>query len=131
MTQRERQLLESQFYDPATATDILFKYWTLKEAYTKALGMGMGFDFSRVEYRIADGGMGQDRIAVDNVVLQGWSFRGFSFRDGLDHYVGMVAQPVDDREAVVSWSNLGEGGCDWIEQMDAVSLLLRAKPIDL
>ncbi|KLO15657.1 hypothetical protein SCHPADRAFT_812906, partial [Schizopora paradoxa] len=30
----------------------LFIIWTLKEAYTKALGLGMGFDFRRIECRI-------------------------------------------------------------------------------
>ncbi|TIA71416.1 hypothetical protein E3P91_02606 [Wallemia ichthyophaga] len=29
----------------------LLSLWTLKEAYTKALGFGLGFDFSRVAYR--------------------------------------------------------------------------------
>ena len=28
----------------------LFLLWTLKESYTKALGLGLGFDFKRIEY---------------------------------------------------------------------------------
>ncbi|PIL36816.1 hypothetical protein GSI_00506 [Ganoderma sinense ZZ0214-1] len=41
--------------------------WTLKEAYTKALGLGMGFDFSRIEYDVPN-----DVVRIDGVAPRGW-----------------------------------------------------------
>jgi phosphopantetheinyl transferase (holo-ACP synthase) len=38
----------------AEALRRLYDLWTHKEAYTKALGLGLGFDFARLELRLGD-----------------------------------------------------------------------------
>jgi hypothetical protein len=45
----------------------LFLLWTLKESYTKALGLGLGFDFKRVEYDCE-----RDLFRVDKRPVRGW-----------------------------------------------------------
>ena len=66
--------------------------WTLKEAYTKALGLGMGFDFSRIEYDVPN-----DNVKIDGCVPHGWDFTRFEFSRGItgvreEVYVGVVAR---------------------------------------
>lgn len=66
-----------------------FLIWTLKEAYTKALGIGLGFDFKRIEYDNA-----YDHIKVDGEVLKGWEFQVFELpndRGEAGGYIGVVA----------------------------------------
>ncbi|KAI9067617.1 hypothetical protein FKP32DRAFT_1620097 [Trametes sanguinea] len=69
-----------------------FLIWTLKEAYTKALGLGLGFDFSRIEYDVPN-----DVVRIDGQVPRGWEFIRFelqnSVKDGhVENYVGVAAQ---------------------------------------
>lgn len=47
--------------------------WTVKEAYTKALGIGLGFDFNRVQYDVLN-----NRLTVDGIILRGWQFVAFN-----------------------------------------------------
>jgi 4'-phosphopantetheinyl transferase len=70
-----------------------FMIWTMKEAYTKALGLGLGFDFSRLDYDIPN-----SVLKVNGSVPDGWEFTTFelSSESSLDStrevYVGVVAQ---------------------------------------
>ncbi|KAG2137991.1 hypothetical protein DEU56DRAFT_945754 [Suillus clintonianus] len=41
--------------------------WTLKEAYTKALGIGLGFDFRRIEYDVVE-----EKVTVNGEPARGW-----------------------------------------------------------
>lgn len=63
--------------DPAIDTQEglrrVFLLWTLKEAYTKALGQGLGFDFRRIEYNIEG-----NELRVDSEPLRGWEFVAFT-----------------------------------------------------
>jgi len=43
--------------------------WTIKEAYIKAIGLGLGFDPSRIEYD-----MRANTVAVDGAVATDWRF---------------------------------------------------------
>ncbi|KAI9510442.1 4'-phosphopantetheinyl transferase superfamily [Russula earlei] len=43
--------------------------WTIKEAYIKAIGLGLGFEPSRIEYN-----MQPNTVAVDGEVATGWRF---------------------------------------------------------
>ena len=47
----------------------MFKIWTLKEAYTKALGQGLGFDFRRVQYNEV-----LSEVKIDGQDPDGWEF---------------------------------------------------------
>jgi len=132
LTQRERLYLASRLGDRTAATQILYKYWTVKEAYTKVLGLGVGFDFSRVEYSIASSGIGEDRVFVDGTVLRGWEFRGFTFVEGRTHFIGMVAMRRGEDDTTISWTDLDgptTSGCEWLDHVDFMDLMRRAKPI--
>ncbi|KAG9008903.1 copper chaperone of lysine biosynthesis protein [Tulasnella sp. JGI-2019a] len=126
LTQRERLHLAS-LRDPSGAAEGLFKYWTLKEAYTKALGFGLGLDFSRIEYNVDHTGIvdGGD-VLVDGAPLSGWEFHGFHFTKGPDRYLGMVAKSTSQSGVKVSWTDLS--GCDWAEEVSALDILGRAIP---
>jgi 4'-phosphopantetheinyl transferase len=64
-----------------------FWIWTLKEAYTKALGLGLGFDFRRVEFDVEN-----NFVRVDKEIPAGWRFSKFIITDDEDLYVGVVAE---------------------------------------
>ena len=53
----------------------LYLVWTLKEAYTKALGLGLGFDFKRIEVDVR-----ANRISVDGTAPIGWEFTAFNLK---------------------------------------------------
>ena len=48
---REREALES--CPPEHREEVLFRFWTLKESYAKALGVGLGMDFTKVDFSLA------------------------------------------------------------------------------
>jgi 4'-phosphopantetheinyl transferase len=81
--------------DSATAIRYIFLLWTLKEAYTKALGLGLGFDFKRIEYDILQG-----RVSVDGRPATGWEFLLFVVhtQGGTDVYQGAIARCVGGEE---------------------------------
>ncbi|KAI1792852.1 hypothetical protein LXA43DRAFT_1003505 [Ganoderma leucocontextum] len=98
--------------------------WTLKEAYTKALGLGMGFDFSRIEYDVPN-----DVVRIDGVVPRGWRFTRFELRnevkgDQIEEYVGVVARFVEEGDAeckVVAASTP-----QWLKVYDAAQFMKMA-----
>ena len=64
----------------------VFALWTLKEAYAKALGEGIRFDFQRIELRFQGGsGIGWLSCGVDAFVdderLVDWTLRPFELPD--------------------------------------------------
>jgi hypothetical protein len=64
----------------------------VKETYTKALGLGMGFDFGRIEFNYLT-----DEVKVDGEMLRGWEFHLFSFEiveGGTELYEGVAARCV-------------------------------------
>lgn len=89
-----------------------FWMWTLKEAYTKALGLGLGFDFSRIEFDVVN-----RTVRVDGAVPEGWAFRMFVIADGQDIYEGVVAQYVGEGPTTV----VHEETNDWLTVQDAVT----------
>ncbi|KAF8592542.1 hypothetical protein K439DRAFT_1656010 [Ramaria rubella] len=81
--------------DDTCAVRYIFLLWTLKEAYTKALGLGLGFEFKRVEYNIA-----QSCVSVDGRPALGWRFIMFTMQSQgtTDIYQGAVAKWVGGEE---------------------------------
>jgi len=88
LTQTERHSLNIEV-PPSEQLRRFFWIWTLKEAYTKALGLGLGFDFRRVEFDVVN-----LIVRVDGQIPQGWHFSMFVIEDGEDFYQGVVAEYV-------------------------------------
>lgn len=95
----------------------------MKEAYTKALGLGLGFDFKRIEYDVPN-----DVVRIDGVRPVGWEFVRFEVKRGeAETYVGVVARYVGVQDK-------GEGECvvknklpgDWLKLYDAAEFVQRA-----
>ncbi|KAG0705444.1 hypothetical protein DFH29DRAFT_278382 [Suillus ampliporus] len=90
--------------------------WTLKEAYTKALGIGLGFDFRRIEYDVLE-----EKVTIDGELARGWQFLKFEVPQSGPKYVGFAAKFIGGRETSIS--DLSEG-C--LVCYDAVSFVNRA-----
>ena len=86
--------------------------WTLKEAYTKALGLGLGFDFRRVEFDVVN-----LIVRVDGQIPQGWHFSMFIIEDGEDFYQGVVAEHVGGTSTKVVNESMKP---NWLTIHDAV-----------
>lgn len=102
--------------------------WTLKEAYTKALGLGLGFDFQRVEYDVI-----HDTVRIDGGVPNGWEFVRFEVdvtEDGKQNqYVGVACRYIGeevsrgiDSECIVEKGEAGE----WLQVFEADEFVPRA-----
>jgi len=95
-----------------------FWMWTLKEAYTKALGLGLGFDFRRVEFDVID-----KIVRVDGKTPEGWRFSRFIVQDEEDLYQGVVAEWIGNIPTEV----LDEiDKPEWLKIYDAVSFTEKA-----
>lgn len=123
LTPLERNILLLPSLQETEALRRFYLIWTLKEAYTKALGLGLGFDFSRIEYDVH-----RNRVRIDGVVPQGWRFVRFqlahSRSTGQDVYVGVAAEYTGGEQdgCVVE-----EGQPDaWLKVDDAVTFLEKA-----
>jgi len=88
-----------------------FWMWTLKEAYTKALGLGLGFDFRRVEFDVVN-----RIVRVDGQIPQGWRFSMFVIEDGEDLYQGVVAEQLGGTSTEVVNESMKP---DWLTIHDA------------
>jgi 4'-phosphopantetheinyl transferase len=89
LTGAEKRLVSSDVPENV-ALDRFYLIWTIKEAYTKAIGLGLGFDPSRIEYDIS-----ANNVAVDGVIASDWLFEtsqvtvdGEVYRVTVAHFVG-------------------------------------------
>jgi 4'-phosphopantetheinyl transferase len=79
---------------PAAASARLrgfFRVWTLKEAYTKALGAGVGFDFARLDL---DLGATTPVLRVDGALVVGWALAAWEVNVRGETYMGALARFV-------------------------------------
>jgi len=95
LTETERRSLTIEV-PPSERLQHFFWIWTLKEAYTKALGLGLGFDFRRVEFDVVN-----RIVRVDGQIPQGWHFSMFTIKDGEDLYQGVVAEQLGGKTTEV------------------------------
>ena len=100
-----------------------FLIWTLKEAYTKALGLGLGFDFKRIEYDVLN-----DVVRIDGVSPGDWKFVRFHIHNSVDSrddetYVGVVAQYAGDSNIQGECKVEERSAGPWLRVLDAADLL--------
>ena len=95
----------------------------MKEAYTKALGLGLGFDFSRIEYNVT-----RETLTIDGETPLGWQIIKFEIqneRDGeKEAYQGVAARFTGGDVTAISANDSKEG--NWLFHYDAVAFVTRA-----
>jgi len=108
LTGGEKRLVSSDVPENV-ALDRFYLIWTIKEAYTKAIGLGLGFDPSRIEYNIST-----NTVAVDGVVASDWLFEtsqvtvdGEAYRVTVAQFVGKghgtgIVVPLSQSQIVCS-----------------------------
>ncbi|KAJ7507540.1 hypothetical protein B0H11DRAFT_2153209 [Mycena galericulata] len=117
LTALEHRLISSAV-NQEQGLERFFWMWTAKEAYTKALGLGLGFDFRRVEFDPS-----LDVLRVDDAVPKGWQLSKFKVVQDTDVYQGVVAEFVGgDEGLVVSESRSPE----WLTILDASGFIQKA-----
>jgi len=69
LTQDEKRFLSGDDVPENEAISRFYLIWTIKEAYTKAIGQGLGFNLQRIEYNVAT-----KMVTVDCVAATEWRF---------------------------------------------------------
>lgn len=82
--------------------------WTIKEAYTKAIGLGFGFDLRRIEYDVST-----NMVAVDGVVAADWHFGTSQVAVDEEEYRLTVAQFVGKGNGTGTVVSLAQGQIVW------------------
>ncbi|KZT32125.1 hypothetical protein SISSUDRAFT_1055950 [Sistotremastrum suecicum HHB10207 ss-3] len=115
LSRNERDYLASSPEDPLHA---IFLLWTLKEAYTKSLGLGLGFDFSRIDYDFQ-----AKQIKIDGEVTKGWVFYVFTLNelDGSRYQCALVRGADSSKPSVMHHSGPGIRTLDVITLIDRLS----------
>ena len=91
----------------------------MKEAYTKALGLGLGFDFRRIEYNPQT-----DNLTVDGKIPKGWQLIKFEINHQRDTYYGVAAKFVSGEESHILPRD--SQSADWLVHYDAASFVSQA-----
>ena len=99
-----------------------FLIWTLKEAYSKALGSGMSMDFKEIEYDVP-----RDVVRIQGRRPIGWKFVRTEIERGKDKYVVVVVKYIGEQdhardECFVERRPPG----DWLKVWDAAEVMRRA-----
>ncbi|CEL58141.1 L-aminoadipate-semialdehyde dehydrogenase-phosphopantetheinyl transferase OS=Mus musculus GN=Aasdhppt PE=2 SV=1 [Rhizoctonia solani AG-1 IB] len=111
LTAREKEALDPRVGNEATRLLRLYRMWTVKEAYTKALGEGLGYDFARIEYDVLEG-----TVTVDGKPPSGWEIVSFLVRRIADTYVISTARRVgEEGTAMLHLEDAPKGLVEFIE----------------
>lgn len=96
LTEFEWETINSVGPDQNLLFDQFYRHWCMKEAYIKAVGIGLGFDLRRIEFRYGSRGLwGNEAIAkIDGSDCTTWRF--FLDRMGTDHWVCVARGPLWD-----------------------------------
>mmetsp|Transcript_67395 Transcript_67395/g.213327 ORF Transcript_67395/g.213327 Transcript_67395/m.213327 type:complete len:306 (-) Transcript_67395:109-1026(-) len=78
-----------------------YRFWCMKEAYIKAIGIGLGYDLMRIEFHGVDGDpwANEATVKVDGVLHEGW--RLFLHPLGRGHWACVARGPP--KEAIESY----------------------------
>jgi len=96
-----------------------FWTWTMKEAFTKAAGSGLGFDLRRVEYDAK-----LETLRVDGTLLAGWQFNKFVIQVEGDVYQGVIAEYTSGKQLKIVEESAGLP--DYMVVYDAVPFVENA-----
>jgi 4'-phosphopantetheinyl transferase len=102
LTQGEWAVIQRARPDERTMEDAFRKFWSLKEAYTKGRGDGLGFEFNRADFTLspdtkpglAGNPVGSATVVVDGRRMPEWGF----FLQALeaDHWISVARGPPTD-----------------------------------
>ena len=104
LTEEEKRLLSGDDVPENEAVSRFYLIWTIKEAYTKAIGLGLGFDLQRIGYNGAT-----KTVAVDGVAATEWQFETSQVTVDEEAYRVTVAQFVGNGNGGGTVVTLGQG----------------------
>lgn len=92
-TELEWENINSAGPDSAPLVDQFNRYWCMKEAYIKAVGVGLGFELQRAEFYYRDGNIWGDvaYLRLDGFERNDWCF--YLHRLGNDHWACVAKGP--------------------------------------
>ena len=104
LTQSEKRYLSGDDVPESEAISCFYLIWTIKEAYTKAIGQGLGFDLQRIEYNVAT-----KTVTVDGLAATEWQFETFQVTVDEEAYRVTVAQFMGSSNGGGTVSTLAKG----------------------